>query len=93
MRAIGLGKFLLRHGRRPPTGMKAWTQRLPGLGQRTVQFEQPAQEATLVDYLHEVEHVAERIARLEQAIDEAVETAPEACARSSRRCRHCAASR
>ena len=42
-----------------------------------VHFEQPAQEATLLDYLHEVEHAAERIERLEQAIDEAVKTAPE----------------
>ena len=39
-------------------------------------FDQPAQEATLLDYLHEVEHVAERIVRLERAIDEAVQTAP-----------------
>ena len=41
-----------------------------------MQFEQPAQEATLLDYLHEVEHAAERIERLERAIDEAVQTAP-----------------
>jgi transposase len=41
-----------------------------------VHFEPPAQEATLLDYLHEVEHVADRIARLERAIDEAVTTAP-----------------
>lgn len=39
-------------------------------------FEQPAQEATLLDYLHEVEHVAGRIAELERAIDEAVGTVP-----------------
>jgi transposase len=37
-----------------------------------VHFEQPAQEYTLLDYLHEVEHVADRIRRLEQAIAEAV---------------------
>ena len=48
----------------------------PGVGQDSVQFEQPAQEATLLDYLDEVEHVAERIERLERAIDEAVQTAP-----------------
>jgi transposase len=40
-------------------------------------FEQPAQEATLLDYLHEVEHACERIERLEKAIDTAVEKAPE----------------
>ena len=47
-----------------------------------MQFEQPAQEATLLDYLHEVEHVAGRIERLERAIDEAVQHgAARACAR------------
>ena len=41
-----------------------------------MQFEQPAQEATRLDYLHEVDHVVGRIERLERAIDEAVKTAP-----------------
>jgi len=41
-------------------------------------FDQPALEATLAHYLHEVEHAEERIAKLEQAIDEAVaQAAPE----------------
>ena len=79
-----LGKFLLRHGRRPPTAMKAWTQAAPGVGEERVHFEHAAQEATLLDYLHEVEHVAERIARLERAIDEAVQTAPAPHARGDR---------
>jgi transposase len=70
-----LGKFLLRHGRRPLTTMPAWTQRhLTWI--RQVQFEQPAQEATRLDYLHEVDHVAGRIQRLERAIDAAVQAAP-----------------
>jgi transposase len=70
-----LGKFLLRHGRRPPTAMNPWTQtHLTWV--KTVHFEQPAQEATLLDYVHEVEHVADRIERLERAIDEAIKTAP-----------------
>jgi len=70
-----LGKFLLRHGRRPE-GMKAWTkQYLEWIGSH-VHFEQPALEATLQDYLDEVRHVAERIGRLEKAIDEAVGAAP-----------------
>ena len=38
-------------------------------------FEHPAQETTLLDYLHEVEHMRERVARLEQAIVEAVKLA------------------
>ena len=37
-----------------------------------MRFEQPALEATLAHYLHEVEHAAEQIFKLEQAIDEAV---------------------
>ena len=71
-----LGKFLLRQGRRPPTGMTAWTQRHLTWIKTTVHFEQPAQEATLLDYLHEVEHAAGRIERLERVIDAAVQTAP-----------------
>jgi transposase len=71
-----LGKFLLRQGRRPPAAMKAWTQKhLTWV--KTVHFEHAAQEATLLDYLHEVEHQTERIERLERAIDDAVKTAPE----------------
>jgi transposase len=71
-----LGKFLLRQGRRPPTAMNAWTQRhLQWV--KTVHFEHAAQEATLLDYLHEVEQQADRIERLERAIDDAVKTAPE----------------
>jgi transposase len=70
-----LGKFLLRHGRRPPTGTKAWTQaHLTWV--RTVHCAHAAQEATLLDYLHEVDHVASRITRLERALDEAVMIAP-----------------
>src|SRR4029079_4781922 len=32
---------------------------------------------TLLDYLHEVEHMADRIRRLDRSIDEAVKTAPQ----------------
>lgn len=71
-----LGKFLLRQGRRPPIAMKAWTQAHLTWVKSAVHFEQPAQEATLLDYIHEVDHVAGRITRLETAIDAAVQTAP-----------------
>jgi transposase len=71
-----LGKFLLRHGRRPPTAMKAWTQAHLAWVKSAVRFDQAAQEATLLDYIHEVDHVAARIGRLEGAIDAAVLTAP-----------------
>ena len=56
--------------------MNAWTQAYL-TWVKTVHFEHAAQEATLLDYLHEVEHVADRIERLERAIADAVKTAPE----------------
>lgn len=71
-----LSKFLLRQGRRPPTGVKAWTEAHLTWVRREVHFAHAAQEATLVDYLHEVDHVAGRLERLEQALDAAVQTAP-----------------
>src|SRR5438874_7400351 len=71
-----LGKFLLRHGRRPPTALQAWTQRPLTWVKSAVDFAHAAQEATLLDYVHEVDHVAARIERLERAIDEAVKAAP-----------------
>ena len=60
-----LGKFLLRHGKRPTDAGKAWSAKYLNWIKVHVRFEQPALEATLADYLHEVEHVAERIIRLE----------------------------
>jgi len=70
-----LGKFLLRHGRRAPKGATAWsTKHLVWVKRQT--FEQAAQQATLVDYLHEVEHAADRIERLERSTDAAIETLP-----------------
>lgn len=67
--------FLLRHGTRPPQGVRAWTTKyrswLEGLN-----FEQAALEGAFRDYLHEVAHHELRVKRLEAAIDEAVEQAP-----------------
>ncbi len=40
-------------------------------------FDQPALEAALQDYFHEVEHAAARIERLEKSLDEAIGKAPE----------------
>lgn len=71
-----LGKFLLRQGRRAAAGTKAWTGQYLKWVKEQVHFEQPAQEATLLDYLHEVEHAGERIQRLERSIDTAIETVP-----------------
>jgi len=70
-----LSKFLLRTGRRPMPGVKAWTDRYMGWV-RQLDYVQSAQAATLLDYVHEVEHMAERVGRLEQAINEAVKQAP-----------------
>jgi transposase len=69
-----LSKFLLRMGQRPAAGMKAWTA--PYMAWvRQIHFTQVAQEATMLDYLHEVDHMSERVRRLEQAITEAVKLA------------------
>jgi transposase len=72
-----LSKFLLRHGWRPPEDVKkSWTQKYLTWIKEQVHFDQPALEATLLDYVHEVDHMAERIERLEKAIDIAIEKAP-----------------
>ncbi|MEO6815729.1 MAG: transposase, partial [Edaphobacter sp.] len=69
-----LGKFLLRSGHCPPTGVRAWTH-LHLIWVSQIRFTQVAQESTRLDYLHEVEHMRERVLRLEQAIAEAVKLA------------------
>ena len=52
-----LTKFLLRTGQRPPLGLKAWTERyMRWLAQ--VRYTQPAQEATRLDCMNEVEHMS-----------------------------------
>jgi transposase len=74
-----LSKFLLRHGRRPPEEVrKNWTLKYMTWIKEQVHFDQPALEATLLDYVHEVDHMAERIERLNQAIGEAIQKAPPA---------------
>jgi transposase len=72
-----LSKFLLRHGRRPPEKMKAWTQVYITWIKSGVNFSEQAQQWVLEDYVDEVEHCSQRIKRLEGLIDEAVKTAPE----------------
>jgi len=70
-----LQKLLLRHGRRPPVGARSWNQKYQNwlLMQ---QFEQPALQATLEDYRHEMEHHAARLIRLEKSIDDVIADAP-----------------
>ncbi len=73
-----LGKFLLRHGKRPVDAGPAWSAKYLNWIRIHARFDQPALEATLADYLQEVEHAAERIVRLEQCIEDAVaHAAPE----------------
>lgn len=73
-----LSKFLLRHGRRPPAGINPWTLKYMKWVEEQVRFEQPAQEYTRWDYLHEVEHANDRVRGLEEAIREAVKLVPAA---------------
>jgi len=71
-----LGKFLLRHGKRPTGAGEAWSKKYLNWIRVHARFDEPALEATLAHYLGEAEHAAERIAQLEQNIDEAVAQSP-----------------
>ena len=69
-----LSKFLLRSGQRPPSGIRPWTRPyLIWVAQ--LRFTQMAQEAIRLDYLYEVEHMRDRVERLEQATAEAIKLA------------------
>ena len=70
-----LTKFLLRTGQRPPLGVKAWTERYVEWIQQ-IRYTHPAREATLLDCLNEVQHMGERVKRLEQSIVDVVKLAP-----------------
>ena len=71
-----LGKFLLRHGRRPSTAMRAWTQQhLTWV--KTVFFEHAAQEATLLDTSMRSSTRPIGSRGSSAPIDDAVKTAPE----------------
>ena len=70
-----LTKFLLRTGQRPPLGVRAWTEKYVEWVQQ-VRYTHPAREATLLDCLNEVQHMDERVRRLEQSIVEVIQLAP-----------------
>jgi transposase len=70
-----LTKFLLRTGQRSPLGVKAWTEKYVEWIQQ-VHYAHPAREATLLDCLNEVQHMDQRVRRLEQSILEVVKLAP-----------------
>ena len=71
-----LQKFLLRHGQRPPEGVKAWSAPHRAWLQK-LQLEQATLQVVLGEYLHEVGHSEQRVARLDTAIEQAVAEAPE----------------
>lgn len=72
-----LGKFLLRHGCRPPEDVKRnWTAKHMRWAKSLPEFPQPALQAAFLDYVHEVEHAAQRLQRLEKALDDAIAAAP-----------------
>lgn len=72
-----LGKFLLRLGRQRPAVARSWTgKHLAWVRQQ--RFDEPAQQVTFDDYLAEIEHVANRIERLELAIEGAAKKMPPA---------------
>lgn len=72
-----LGKFLLRHGWQLPQDVKKnWTLKHMDWIKPKVRFAEPASQAAFLDYVHEVEHAADRLERIEKAIDDAVAAAP-----------------
>ena len=70
-----LTKFLLRTDQRSPLGVKAWTERYVEWVQQ-VRYTHPAREATLLDCLNEVQHMDQRVKRLEESIVEVIQMAP-----------------
>jgi transposase len=72
-----LGKFRLRHGwQRPKDIQESWTQKHRAWIKSQVHFQQTASQAAFLDYVHEVEHAAGRLQRIEKAIDAAIAAAP-----------------
>ena len=65
-----LGKVSAAARQAPVDAGPAWTAKYLNWIRIHARFDQPALEATLADYLHEVEHAAERIVRLEQCIED-----------------------
>jgi hypothetical protein len=65
----------LRRGLRAPEGIRAWTPRHLAWV-KTLHLAPMALDATLLDYVSEVDHAHERIERLERAIEQAIEAAP-----------------
>jgi transposase len=68
-----VSKFLLRHGRQRPEGLRAWTlKHAQWLGQQ--RFELPTLQVVFDEYRATLAVIADRVARLERAIQAAIET-------------------
>lgn len=68
-----VGKFLLRHGRQRPEGVKAWTKRhAQWLGQQ--RFALPTLQVVYEEYRATLALLADRVTRLDRAIPEALRT-------------------
>jgi transposase len=70
-----LAKFMLRHGRRRPKGMGLLTVNYLAWA-RVQQFEHVAQREVLNHYVRELEHSAQAVAELAQAVDDVCEQLP-----------------
>jgi transposase len=70
-----LGKYLLRYGQRPSEGCRAWTAPW-WQWVRSLELPYADQNTTLLDYIMQVDHQAQRIELLDAAIDRAVTKAP-----------------
>jgi transposase len=53
-----------------------WTKKHMDWVKRQVRFDQSASQAAFLDYVHEVEHAADRLERIEKSIDDAIAAAP-----------------
>jgi len=62
-----LSKFLLRLGRRPPAGVRAWTQR-HRRWLETLALPRVAQQVALGEYMRALDEVSDRIERLDREI-------------------------
>lgn len=60
-----LGKFLLRHGRRPPEKMTNWTDKHLAWV-RSQSFDERGQQVAFKEYVTEYDHQRERVKRIEQ---------------------------
>lgn len=71
-----LGKFLLRHGRRPPEKMTNWTDKHLAWV-RSQSFDERGQQVAFEEYVTEYDHQRERVKRIEQHLHDLAADLPE----------------